>query len=78
MHVVRARDRVMPAGLVPSRDWAVGPRQVAGVRSCTEWAENRKEYVPEGEFMHTYAICVPITTGLGGGYVLNKKMAGCP
>ena len=42
----------------------------------TEWATNRKEYVPKGTFMHTFAICLAITSGLGVGYVLSRKMAG--
>ena len=41
-----------------------------------EWAENRKEYVPNGTFMYAFAICLAITSGLGVGYVLSRKMAG--
>ena len=47
-----------------------------GAASETKWAENRNEYVPEGEFVTKFALCMPIPEGQGAGYVIDRIMAG--
>ena len=47
-----------------------------GAADKIKWASSRKEYVPKGSFVATFALCLPITSNQGVGYGLSRTMAG--
>ena len=47
-----------------------------GAADEIKWASSRKEYVPKGSFVATFALRFPITSNRGAGYVLPRTVAG--